>query len=152
MLCCSKGSSLRLNIRYGVPARQTYFQPSRVTMRFTESSVYRPQAPLIVPSELSSTSSTEARDEAGRLTEPEKMSSLIEVDPRNSETRASPSTQRIASITLDLPQPLGPTIPATAPGNSMTVVSAKLLKPEIRSCFKRTVCYGKRSETKKKAP
>ena len=26
------------------------------------------------------------------------------------------------------------------PGNSMTVVSAKLLKPEMRSCFRRTVC------------
>lgn len=69
-----------------------------------------------------------------------KMSSLMDVEPRNSETRASPSTQRMASITLDLPQPLGPTIPATAPGNSMTVVSAKLLKPEMRSCFRRTVC------------
>ena len=106
----------------------------------------------MVPSELSSTSSTEAREEAGRFIEPEKMSSLIEVEPRSSETRASPSTQRIASITLDLPQPLGPTMPATAPGNSITVVSAKLLKPESRSCLRRTAAVSENEREKEGRP
>src|SRR6185369_8000565 len=43
----------------------------------------------------------------------------------------SPSTQRIASTTLDLRQPLGPTIPVIPSSKLMTILSAKLLNPLI---------------------
>ncbi len=39
-------------------------------------------------------------------------------------------TQRTASITLDLPQPLGPTTPMMLDGNLMVVGSTKDLNPE----------------------
>ena len=45
-----------------------------------------------------------------RLAEPLKITASIE-SPRNSLALDSPSTQRTDSITLDLPQPLGPTTP-----------------------------------------
>src|SRR5437868_5969292 len=49
--------------------------------------------------------------------------------PRRLLADCSPSTQRTASTTLDLPLPLGPTTAVTPGGNSKTVLSAKLLKP-----------------------
>ena len=57
------------------------------------------------------------------------MTSTIE-SPRNVFADASPSTQRIASMMLDLPQPLGPTIPIRLLGNLIVVESTKDLKPE----------------------
>src|ERR1700732_1407247 len=49
--------------------------------------------------------------------------------PRRRVGACSPRTQRIASTTLDLPQPLGPTT-AVAPGlKLMTVASRNDLKP-----------------------
>src|SRR5579859_2889383 len=49
--------------------------------------------------------------------------------PRRRVGACSPSTQRIASTTFDLPQPLGPTT-AVAPGLKLiTVASRKDLKP-----------------------
>src|SRR3546814_10306776 len=41
----------------------------------------------------------------------------------------SPSTQRTASITLDLPQPFGPTTPVRFDGNGRCVGSTKDLNP-----------------------
>src|SRR5262245_20057607 len=49
--------------------------------------------------------------------------------PRRLLADCSPSTQRTASTTFDLPLPLGPTTAVTPGGNSKTVLSAKLLKP-----------------------
>jgi hypothetical protein len=50
--------------------------------------------------------------------------------PRSCLADDSPSTQRTASITFDLPQPLGPPTPTSWPGTAMVVGSTKDLKPE----------------------
>src|SRR6185369_10428697 len=49
--------------------------------------------------------------------------------PRRWRALCSPRTQRSASTMLDLPQPLGPTIPVMPSGNSRTVRSLEDLKP-----------------------
>src|SRR5690348_16701857 len=68
------------------------------------------------------------------------MSSLF--FPRNWRMLCSPSTQRIASATFDLPAPLGPTT-AVMPGlNSSSVREAKLLKPSISNRLRYTVLFA----------
>src|SRR5881392_4179485 len=81
------------------------------------------------PSELSNTSSTDARPTGFRSAEPLKITSCM-WSPRSCLAEDSPSTQRTASITLDLPHPLGPTTPTSCPGTAMVVGSTKDLKPE----------------------
>src|SRR3954471_17861012 len=81
------------------------------------------------PSELSNTSSTEARPRGLRSVEPLKITSCM-CSPRSCFADDSPSTQRTASMTLDLPQPLGPTTPTSCPGTAMEVGSTKDLKPD----------------------
>jgi len=49
--------------------------------------------------------------------------------PRSFPAELSPITQRTASITFDLPQPLGPTTPTKLLGNSIVVGSTNDLKP-----------------------
>src|SRR5690242_15375241 len=98
-------------------------------MRLTAISAYWDHWPAARPSELSKLSSTEARASGLRLSEPLKITSCIE-SPRSAEARVSPSTQRTASITLDLPQPFGPTTPTRRPGTWIVVGSTKDLKPE----------------------
>jgi hypothetical protein len=61
-------------------------------------------------------SSTLARLPGLRAVEPLKITSCID-SPRSSEARDSPSTQRTASMMLDLPQPFGPTTPTSWPGH-----------------------------------
>ena len=97
-------------------------------MRFTEISAYCDHCPPARPWALSKISSTEARASGARFTEPLKMTSCIE-SPRNAAARDSPRTQRTASITLDLPQPFGPTTPTSCPGTCIEVGSTKDLKP-----------------------
>ena len=60
------------------------------------------------------------------------MTSTISL-PRRLLTLCSPRTQRMASTTFDLPEPLGPTTTVMPGGNSKRVLSAKLLKPKISS-------------------
>src|SRR5688500_14575406 len=80
------------------------------------------------PSELSIVSCTSARPSGGRPDVPAKMTSSI-LPPRRDLAPCSPSTQAIASTTLDLPEPLGPTT-AVMPGSKRNVVAeAKDLKP-----------------------
>ena len=43
----------------------------------------------------------------------------------------------MASMRLLLPHPLGPTMAVTPASNAISACSGKLLKPEIRSWFKR---------------
>src|SRR5205809_8082403 len=81
------------------------------------------------PRELSNTSSTEARPTGLRSVEPLKITSCM-CSPRSCLAEDSPSTQRTASITLDLPHPFGPTTPTSCPGTAMEVGSTKDLKPE----------------------
>jgi hypothetical protein len=70
------------------------------------------------------------------LPEPLKITSCID-SPRNSEAFDSPSTQRTESMTLDLPQPLGPTTPTSWPGKASVVGSTKDLKPASFSLVRR---------------
>ncbi len=88
-------------------------------------------------SALSNTSSTLARDTGLRVVEPLKITSCID-SPRSAEARVSPSTQRTASMMLDLPQPLGPTTPTRLPGVITVVGSTKVLNPASFSLDRRT--------------
>src|SRR5438445_93404 len=64
-----------------------------------------------------------------------KITSAIS-PPRNALADFSPSTQRMASATLDLPQPFGPTM-AVIPGWKFSeVLSANDLKPSIVRFFR----------------
>src|SRR5512139_2885062 len=71
---------------------------------------------------------TSARPRGCRPAVPAKITSSI-LPPRNALAPCSPSTQAMASMTLDLPEPLGPTT-QVMPGSSFIVVAdAKDLKP-----------------------
>src|SRR4051812_26068398 len=71
---------------------------------------------------------TSARPSGARPEVPAKMTSSI-FPPRSAFAPCSPSTQEIASTTLDLPEPFGPTT-QVMPGSSFIVVAdAKDLKP-----------------------
>ena len=80
------------------------------------------------PAELSMVRPTSARPRAGRLAVPAKMTSSI-FWLRTAEGAWAPSTQPMASTTLDLPEPLGPTTTVMPGSRSRTVGSAKDLKP-----------------------
>jgi hypothetical protein len=73
-------------------------------------------------------SSTVACPTGLRALEPEKMTS-VSASPRRRLAALSPITQRIASMMLDLPQPLGPTTPVMLVGRCSVVGSTKDLKP-----------------------
>ena len=98
-------------------------------MRLTEISAYCDHCPAARPWALSKMSSTAARASGLRLPEPLKITSCIE-SPRSAEARDSPSTQRTASMTFDLPQPFGPTTPTSWPGIWIEVGSTKDLNPD----------------------
>src|SRR5277367_3368640 len=66
---------------------------------------------------------------------PEKLTSFIS-PPRRALADCSPSIQRMASRTLLLPQPLGPTMAVTPGWNSRVVRSANDLNPTTLSDFK----------------
>ena len=72
--------------------------------------------------------------------EPLKMTSVM-FSPRRWRAELSPSTQRTASITLDLPQPLGPTTAVMSAENSMRVGSTNDLKPASLINFRRMGAY-----------
>ena len=63
-----------------------------------------------------------------RALEPLKITSAME-SPRRCLAELSPRTQRTASMTLDFPQPLGPTIPIRLLGKWIVVGSTKDLNP-----------------------
>ena len=79
-------------------------------------------------SELSSTSVTSALLRAGRLPEPEKITSSMP-EARIALYELSPITQRSASTRLDLPQPFGPTTPVRPGSRYSSVESEKDLNP-----------------------
>src|SRR5258705_8087531 len=80
------------------------------------------------PSVLSIVRVTSARPSGARFEVPAKMTSSI-LPPRSALAPCSPRTQEIASTTLDLPEPFGPTT-HVIPGSSFRVVAdAKDLKP-----------------------
>ena len=72
---------------------------------------------------------TDAKPSGLRSRVPAKMTSSIRA-PRSVLADCSPSTQLMASLRLDFPQPLGPTMAAMPePGNLISVRSKKDLKP-----------------------
>ncbi len=74
---------------------------------------------------------TSARPSGGRLVVPLKMQSAMR-SARSDLWLCSPRTQEMASTTLDLPQPFGPTIQVVPePLNVTTVRSQNDLKPTI---------------------
>src|ERR1044071_3646964 len=78
---------------------------------------------------------TSARPSGGRPEVPAKMTSSI-LPPRSDFAPCSPITQARASTTLDLPEPLGPTM-QVMPGSSWSVVEeAKDLNPFRVRLFK----------------
>src|SRR5438445_1401118 len=86
---------------------------------------------------------TSARPSGARPAVPAKMTSSI-IPPRNDFAPCSPSTQAMASTTLDLPDPLGPTT-QVMPGSKRSVVEdAKDLKPRRVRLFRctRTGLHG----------
>src|SRR5512143_1605446 len=93
-----------------------------------EISAYWAYWPPNEPSLLSNTSSTEACPTGLRVLEPLKITSAME-SPRRFLAELSPITQRTASMTLDLPHPLGPTMPVRLEGKSIWVGSTKDLHP-----------------------
>ena len=103
--------------------------PSLETALLIEISLYFEYSPLIVDDELSKRSSTDAAPIGFLELEPLKMTSVIE-SPLNLLAELSPITHLTASITFDLPQPLGPTTPTKFDGNVIDVGSTKDLKPE----------------------
>src|SRR6478752_2672317 len=96
------------------------------------------------PSELSMVRVTSARPSGGRSAVPAKMTSSI-LPPRSAFAPCSPSTQAIASTTLDLPEPFGPTT-AVMPGSRRSVVDdANDLNPFMVRDFRCTVLGPSRS-------
>src|SRR4051812_18425619 len=96
---------------------------------------------------LSNESSTLARPTGLRSPAPLKMTSCID-SPRSAEAFDSPSTQRTASMTFDLPHPLGPTMPTSWPGVPISVGSTNDLKPESLICVRRKGIFGRKRTAK----
>ena len=89
---------------------------------------YWAYSPPADPSALSKTISMLAMPTGLRPLEPLKMTSAMDW-PRSILADDSPMTQRTASMTLDLPQPFGPTIPTRLLGKGTVVGSTKDLNP-----------------------
>src|SRR5262245_38945161 len=93
------------------------------------------------PSVLSIVRVTSARPSGARPDVPAKITSSI-LPPRRAFAPCSPSTQAIASTTLDLPEPLGPTT-QVMPGSSFSVVAeAKDLNPFTVRLLRCTDLHG----------
>src|SRR3954453_3637510 len=102
------------------------------------------------PSELSMVRVTSARPSGGRPAAPfgpddpplpAKITSSI-LPPRNAFAPCSPSTQAMASTTLDLPEPLGPTTQVMPGSRRSVVVDAKDLKPFAVKVLRCTALRG----------
>src|SRR5690606_13492307 len=83
---------------------------------------------LTLPCGATSSTSTSARPIERLPLAPWKIRSVLS-SALNAEARPPPVVQRRASMTFDLPEPLGPTIAVTPGANSIVVRSPKLLKP-----------------------
>src|SRR3954466_8563934 len=99
--------------------------PLRNIVRLIVTSAYSVGS---APSALSMVRDTSARPSGGRPEVPAKMTSSI-LPPRSDLAPCSPITQASASTTLDLPDPLGPTMQVIPGSSSRVVEEAKDLKP-----------------------
>src|SRR3954468_12119429 len=115
--------------------------PARLSLRTIEIS---PAGRSTAPLALSSTTSTSASERACTPCAPAKMTSCIDW-PRTASGDCSPSAHSTASVTLDLPDPFGPTITDTPGENSSRVRSGKDLKPfrvSDRRCTRTSARHG----------
>ena len=103
-----------ISLRRHATVQQIQGLPSRLTCRLMAMVSYCAYSPPSLPSELLNTNSTEAVLTGLRPDEPLNITSAI-LPPRKCLAELSPITQRTASIILDLPQPLGPTIAVKLP-------------------------------------
>src|SRR5919106_2782509 len=115
--------------RTGEPLSRESLCPDRESRRVTTTSRY---AMGRSPSLLSRKRDTSVTLTGRRAADPWKITSSI-FPPRSSRADCSPSTHRTASDTLDLPQPLGPTMAVTPSSKVSVTPSAKDLKPESSS-------------------
>src|ERR1700733_4528341 len=134
--------------RQRAPARRYSPSPERSSRRTIEIS----ETPS--PSDCSassSTSSTSAVDPALRPGAPPKITSCIDC-PRTATGDCSPSAHSTASVTLDLPEPLGPTITLTPGPNSSRVRSGNDLKPLTVTDFRYTWTLAPRDGRRRSRP
>src|SRR5690606_6219245 len=115
--------------RIGCLLRRYSPSPFRYTRRVITTSLY---STGILPSELSRYIDTSAIPSRALDVEPEKMTSS-DFLPLSNLMLCSPNTQRMASATLDLPEPFGPTIEAIPLSKRRVVGLAKDLKPASSS-------------------
>src|SRR5229473_3245662 len=135
--CCISGdcagSSERVSVAVSVKPEASLFSVTRAAESAAES-----DAALSITKRAASANSgssmvmvTSASPSGGRLVVPLKMQSAIR-SARSDLWLCSPSTQEMASTTLDLPQPFGPTMQVVPdPLNVTTVRSQNDLKPRI---------------------
>ena len=116
-------------LRHLVPFRKYRDWPSLVITLLVEISLYFEYSPPTFLSVLSNNNSIVAVLTGLRNEDPLNMTSDID-SPLRYFAEDSPKTQRTASITLDFPQPFGPTIPTIVDGRDKVVGSTKVLKPE----------------------
>src|SRR5918998_5187894 len=121
----SDSSSWMSSSRQGVPLMAYSLSPERYSSRVTVTSVNSMGSSA---AELSMVRATSARPRAPRLPVPAKMTSCI-LPPRSDFGPCSPSTQAMASTTLDFPEPLGPTMTVIPGSKSRVVFSANDLNP-----------------------
>ncbi len=145
MTCCwrptpeSESSSCTSSRRHGTPLIEYSLSPVRKRIRVIVTSV---NSIGRMPAELSMVSDTSARPSAERWVVPAKMTSSIFWE-RTALGAWAPSTQAMASTTLDLPLPLGPTTTVMPGSRSRFVVSAKDLKPFRVRVFRNTTAPGR---------
>jgi hypothetical protein len=120
--------------RHADPFRRYSLSPDRDNRRVMTTSR---NATGSAPSSFSKWSDTSATFTGLRADDPWKMTSSI-FAPRSVRARCSPSTQRTASETFDLPHPFGPTIAVTPGSKTNSVSSANDLNPCSSSFVKRT--------------
>src|SRR4030095_4401423 len=117
--------------RQGVLLMKYSLPPSRKTRRVMVTSLYAISTPAACRCSSSTppmVRETSAMPRGLRPSVPLKITSAIS-PPRRAFADCSPNTQRIASETLDLPQPLGPTMAVTPGRKFRDVLSAKDLNP-----------------------
>src|SRR6266852_3518775 len=108
--------------------------PDRKSKRLIVTSEYSMGS---APSLLSMVRVTSARPSGGREAVPAKTTSSI-LPPRRVFTPCSPITQEKASTTLDLPDPLGPTMQVIPGSKRRVVAEANDLKPRRVRVFRYT--------------
>src|SRR6056297_801659 len=118
----------RISLSLQVTSLSRYsLSPERFRIRVIVNSLY---SDLMSPLSFSKVIDARATGAGFRLFVPLKRTSPI-CSSRSSEDLCSPKTQRIASTTLDFPDPFGPTTPVIRSLKCMTVSRAKLLNPFI---------------------